>query len=301
MKRPVSPQPRRAGRVQRRIGFIGAGRTGSAFAWHCNRLGYSIAGVSDRVPKQAWVVYGLLKQRYRRLSATEVAAASDVLFFTTPDRAIALRFESARRWLTPGVIVVHCSGSLGVDAFTGAREQGLDTLAIHPAQSFPSHAEAIRRLPGAFFAVEGSPRGIRFGRELVAGLHGECLVVRGADRPLYHAMCVFASNFISAVLDGGETLGSKLGMSRRRAARLLAPLARGVIDVAGESGAGGALTGPVARGDAETVARHLDALGRRAPGLVASYRVLSLGLVDLAARQGLGSRAAQRLRRVLNR
>lgn len=204
------------------------------------------------------------------------------------------------RWLAPGSIVVHCSGILSSDVLHGAAARDLDVLALHPIQTFPSHAQAIARLPGSFFAIEGSRRGIAFGKRLVRALHGSSIVVRGADRPLYHAMCVFSSNMLLAVLDGAELLAAELGISRARAARVLSPLTQGTVDAARELGAAAALTGPVVRGDAATVRAHVAVLAQRAPELVPAYRALTLRLVELARRDGLHARAARRLRCALD-
>jgi predicted short-subunit dehydrogenase-like oxidoreductase (DUF2520 family) len=284
-----------------RVGVIGAGRTGAALAWHCNRLGYDVVGVTDKSAKQAWVVYGLLKKRYERLKASEVAARSDVLMLTTPDSHIEPVFVAIRRWVRRRTIVVHCSGVVGVEVFKGAEKQQLDTLALHPIQSFSSHAQAIQDLAGSFFALEGTARGLRFGRKFVRQLRGGFVTVEGADRALYHAMCIFASNFENALVDSAETIASRLGISRRRAARMLAPLMRTVLENAVEYGASPSLTGPIQRGDEGTVVRHLAALRDRAPELTELYRVLSLRLVEIARRQGLGLAAVRRLKRVLER
>jgi predicted short-subunit dehydrogenase-like oxidoreductase (DUF2520 family) len=298
--RPVPIATRHSTIVNRkRVGFIGAGRVGCTLAWHCNRLGYPIAGVTDLKPKQAWVVYGLMKQHYERLSSREVAASSDVLFLTVPDTHIAPVYESVRKWLMPGTIVAHCSGAFGTEVLAGAREQGLGTLALHPVQSFFSHSQAIRSLPGTSFAADGSVSGLRFGRHLVRQLHGGWVRVRGSDRAMYHAMCVFASNFVSALFGGAEEIGCKLGISRRRTGVMLAPLARTVLDNIAEQGAGPSLTGPVERGDAVTVAAHLRALERRSPGLAPMYRVMSERLVAMAAKKGLDMQAVDRIREAL--
>jgi predicted short-subunit dehydrogenase-like oxidoreductase (DUF2520 family) len=308
MKRIERRQP-----IRKRVGFIGAGRVGSALAWHCRLLGYPIAGVTDLKPKQAWVVYGLLKQRYERLSSRAVAAGSDVLFLTVPDAHIGPVFESVREALGTDrkvlgtvpmrgqspPIVAHCSGAFGPEVFARAREQGLGTLALHPVQSLSSHSQAIRSLPGSFFAADGSASGLRFGRHLVKQLHGSCVLVRGPDRPLYHVMCVFASNFVSVLFDAAETLAGELGISRRRAGRMLEPLARTVLDSIVEQGAGPSLTGPVERGDALTVAVHLRALEKRVPKLVPVYRMMSEQLVGMARREGLERGAVRRLKQVL--
>jgi predicted short-subunit dehydrogenase-like oxidoreductase (DUF2520 family) len=288
------------------LGFIGAGRVGCAMAWHCHRLGYPIAGVTDLKPKLAWVVYGLMKQHYERLSSRDVAAASDVLFLTVPDTHIVPVYESVRdalgtvpmRGQSPP-IVVHCSGAFGTEVLAGAREQGLGTLALHPVQSFSSHSQAIRSLPGSFFAADGSASGLRFGRHLVRQLHGGWVIVHGPDRSLYHAMCVFASNFISALFDGAEEIARELGISRRRAGLMLAPLARTVLDNVMEQGAGPSLTGPVERGDAVTVAAHLRALEKRTPKLAPMYRVMSGRLAEMAALKGLDTKTVARLKEAL--
>jgi len=284
---------------RRRVGFIGAGRVGCALAWHLRRLGYPIAGVTDVKPKQAWVVYGLLKQRYERLSSRAVAAASDVLFLTVPDARIRSEFEAVRRWLVPGTIVAHCSGAFGPEVFGGAKEQGLGTLALHPVQSFASHSQAIHSLPGSFFAADGSVTGLRFGRHFVKQLHGSLVLVRGPDRPLYHVMCVFGSNFVVGLFGAVEEIAGELGISRRRAGRMLEPLARTVLDNIVDQGAGPSLTGPVERGDALTVAAHLRTLEKRVPKLAPVYRMMSAQLVDLARRKGLERSAVKKLRQAL--
>ena len=308
---------------RRRVGFIGAGRVGCALAWHCRRLGYPIAGVTDLKPSASRVAYGLLKQRYERLSPCAVAAASDVLFLTVPDAHIGPVFESVREALevlgTVPVrgqyprevlgtvpirgqsprIVVHCSGAFGPEVFAGAQEQGLGTLALHPVQSFSSHSQAIRSLPGSFFAADGSASGLRFGRQLVKQLHGSCVIVPGKDRALYHAMCVFASNFLSVLFDAAEEIAGELGVDSERAARMLEPLARTVLDNIAEQGAGPSLTGPVERGDALTVAAHLVALKQRVPKLVPLYRMMSGRLVEMARRRGMDRAVLRKLKQVL--
>ena len=280
-------------------------------AWHCHRLGYPIAGVTDLAPKQARVVYGLMKEKYERLSPHDVAAESDVLFLTVPDTHIVPVFESVREALGAAPandergtknekrIVAHCSGALGPEVFARAREQGLCTLALHPVQSFSSHLQAIRSLPGSFFTADGSTSGLRFGRQLVRQLHGGWVRVRGADRAMYHAMCVFASNFLNALFGGAEEIGRELGISRRRAGLMLVPLARTVLENIAEQGAGPSLTGPVERGDAVTVAAHVRGLAQRTPALVPVYRAMSNRLVEMARRKGLEAAAAAKLKEVL--
>jgi predicted short-subunit dehydrogenase-like oxidoreductase (DUF2520 family) len=112
-------------------------------------------------------------------------------------------------------------------------------------------------------------------------------------------MCVFASNFTTALFDAAEEIARELGISRRRAGLMLAPLARTVIDNIAEQGAGPSLTGPVERGDAATVAAHMRALEKRAPRLAPMYRVMSGRLVEMARRGGLDAAAVRKLKQAL--
>lgn len=282
------------------VGVIGAGRVGSALAWHCSKLGYRIAGIYDRIPQQVFVTYGLLKQSYRRFTAGQIARSSDVLFVAVPDGRIRPVYTSVRRWLRRGTVVVHCSGAAGVELFVGARERGISTLAMHPIQTFSSHLQAIRSLPGTVFALEGSADGLRFGRTLIRRLGGSALLVAGSDRPLYHLMCVFASNLQNAVLEGSGLLANTIGINRRQARKLLAPLARTAVDNWARSGPIASLTGPVERGDVETVASHVRALAERVPELTPLYVQLSRRLVALARRKGLDRVKAGRILEVLD-
>ncbi len=283
--------------VDLRVGFVGTGRVGTALAWHCRRVGFGIAGLTDKDPARTRAAYRRLKLPFRRMSPSEVAARSDVLFFTVPDSSIARAYRSARP--VPGTIVCHCSGTLGLEVFEGWDRAGLDTLALHPAQVFTSHAQAIHSLPGSWWALDGSKRGRAFGRRLVRLLHGRAVTVAGAARPAWHAACVFASNFQAALFAAVERIGSGLNIKQNRMLEIVAPLSRATLESILRQGPTKALTGPVQRGDGETVQAHLEALARQAPELLPVYRELSLRLVGLARRRGLTRSAQRRLEAIL--
>jgi predicted short-subunit dehydrogenase-like oxidoreductase (DUF2520 family) len=285
----------------RRIGFIGAGSTGTGFAWHCVRLGYAFAGAYDCRTERARNLYRLVRVPFQRLKPSDVVAASDVVFFTTPDRDVTSAFCAGRKHIARRALVVHCAGAMGAGAFPGAVRLGLETLALHPIQTFASPAQAIRLLPGATFAVDGTRVGLAFGRTLARKLGGRCVRVAERDRPLYHAMCVFGSNFIAALLDCAVELGRCLGIPPARALTMLSPMARTAVEQTLEVGADRALTGPASRGDAATLARHLVALRRDAPGLLPIYVALSERLVAMARRRGLKPALDREMCRVLGR
>ncbi len=280
-----------------RIGFVGAGRVGTALAWHCRKAGFGLVGLADKDLSKARAAYRRLGLRFCNMQSSELARESDVVFFTVSDCSIVSAFRAARPM--PGTIVAHCSGALGLEVFEGYERTGLEVLALHPVQVFASHAQAIKSLPDSWWALDGSKEGLAFGRRLVRLLRGKAVTVRSEARPAWHAACVFASNFQAALLDAVERIGPSLGMMPGRMVETLGPLARASLENVLRHGPAQALTGPVERGDTETVRAHLEALARYAPELVPMYRELSLRLVELAASKGLTRPAPCRLRTVL--
>lgn len=249
-----------------RIGFIGAGRLGTAFAFHCARLGYGIAGVYDINPECVRRLGRLLGRDFKGKGIKDLARDSDVLFLTVPDKAIRPVFKMVREYLAPATVVVHCAGAFGIEVFDQE-----EALALHPIQTFLNPKQAIAALPKGYFALEGTEKGLGFGKRLVRQLKGRAIVIKGKDRPLYHSMCVFASNFINGLFAGAEEIGKKLGLSPSQTVKLLFPLAMATMENIRENGAVLSLTGPVKRGDKITVRRHIQALKERLPGLVPIY------------------------------
>jgi predicted short-subunit dehydrogenase-like oxidoreductase (DUF2520 family) len=190
--------------------------------------------------------------------------------------------------------VVHVSGSLGLDALDAL--PGNPRGSFHPLQSFPAPRgpEAFR---GITVAVDATTASLvaRLNR-LARGLGAKPRRVRDGERALYHAAAVFASNFTVASIAEGVRQLEKAGWRREEAERALLPLVEGVVANLRRRGVAGALTGPIRRGDAGTVARHLGVVEN--PDL---YRMLGLVALRIAREAGLDPAAAERTRRALTR
>lgn len=192
-----------------------------------------------------------------------VTAARDVdlLVVATPDSAIA--DVAARVAPGPGVVVAHLAGSLGLDVLAPHRRRA----GIHPLRAIPTPATD---LAGAWFAVAGD----EMAQQVVADLGGRPVTVADADRAAYHAAACMASNHLVALLGQVERVAATAGVPL--AAFL--DLTRGTLDDVERLGAAAALTGPVRRGDAATVARHVQALP---PEEREAYRALSAAAARL--------------------
>ena len=220
----------------------------------------------------------------------EVASRADLLLLAVPDAELAglVNGLAATGSVRPGVIVAHTFGTNGVAVLNPLTERGCVPLAIHPAMTFTGADEDIVRLSEACFGVTAADEiGYAIAQSLVLEIGGEPFRVREDARPLYHAALSHAGNHVTTVvldavealrdaLWGQELLGQEL--SRRPggiAERVIGPLARASLENALQRGQG-ALTGPVARGDAAAVVAHLRALTEVDPQLAQAYRANSL-------------------------
>lgn len=208
------------------VRVIGPGRAGLSFARALEKAGWRVEGVLGR--------------------GDEVAAAAagvDLCLITTPDRDIA----SVAASVAPagGCVVAHAAGALGLDVLAPHRRRA----SIHPLRSLPT---TTSDLFGAWFAVAGDDLAGR----VVADLEGRLVPVADADRTTYHAAAVMASNHLVALLGVVERVAADAGVPLEA----YLDLVRSTVDNVAVLGPAGALTGPVARGDLDTVARHLAAI-----------------------------------------
>jgi len=266
------------------ISLIGCGRVGCTVALGLQNAGYQVLSVSD--------VNSNAERRARRLlklpTEDRSSSAGDLVLIGTPDSQIESAYRLVARQLMPGQTVVHFSGLLPSSIFNSAPAAG-GVLALHPVMTFPTFPSALthrRAIPaGCWFALEGNRKGIAVGKRLVPALGGRAFVIRAEQKPLFHAACAFASNFTNVVLDAAMRLAVDAGLPPRRAWRVLKPLVEATLENLGKAGPVMALTGPVERGDVETIRRHLAALRRSESGLVPLYQALSRHALEMAQKK----------------
>ena len=184
------------------------------------------------------------------------------VILAVPDGAIA----AAASAVAPGPAVGHCSGATTLDPLAPHRER----FSLHPLMTLTEHSRPAN-LAGAGAAVAGStPDALALARALASRAGLEPFTLAEADRALYHAAASFASNFLVTIETIGERLFGAVGVERRHAASL----ARASLENWAALGGARALTGPIARGDVETVERQRRALDERAPDLLPTFDAL---------------------------
>ncbi len=185
-----------------------------------------------------------------------------VVLLCVPDGEIA----AAAAAVAPGPLVGHCSGATGLEPLAGHEAFSLHPLMTVPAGSPPGV------FAGAGAAVDGStPRALAVATALAERLGMRPARVRPEDRVAYHAAAAIASNFLVTLEWGAERLAATAGVSREQ----LAPLVRAAVETWVELGAERALTGPIARGDEDTVARHRETVQERTPDLLPLFDAMA--------------------------
>lgn len=282
-----------------KIGFIGAGKVGSAMAVLLQKAGYQLVGVASRTKESAQAMAQRLDCPV--LSKGDTARRSEVLLLTTSDDAIShvaeeVALEGA---FYSGQVVLHMSGAHTAQLLEPAAKQGAIILSLHPIQSFASVEQAIQLIPGTYFSIEGDDRGYDVAIKMVEDLGGNHFLLDSESKVLYHAAACVASNYLVALLDTAMKLLAEAGVPEELRLPAFLPLVIGTLENIKKLGIPKALTGPISRGDCGTVKKHLHAMDD-CPQLASVYQILGLATVDTAIDKGtISKEQAKGLRSLL--
>ncbi|MHB1844212.1 MAG: DUF2520 domain-containing protein [Deltaproteobacteria bacterium] len=263
--------------------LLGWGRMGSAIALQARAAGWRILGVQSR---SAASVQRARRSKLPASRALPRAISADLILLAVPDGAIADAAAAlAERRLSPQAVVAHLSGVRGQEPLAPLAGRGLALGSLHP---YASSAGPGSRLTGAACAIDGDPRAKRLLRRLARDLGLRPLTRAPRDRARYHLSAVLVASSAGALAGWAERLLRESGASAGEAERAVAGLLASVAENLRAHGARAALTGPFARGDPDTVARHLALLSKEPRGrtLYASLGRLAL---ELAQEAGLGN------------
>jgi predicted short-subunit dehydrogenase-like oxidoreductase (DUF2520 family) len=266
------------------VGIVGAGRAGTAMGVALARAGHAIVAVSAISDASIRRVHSNFPDALIADPA-EVVRHADLVLLTVPDDALPDLIAGLVATGAPvaGRMLAHASGRYGITVLEAATRAGALPLALHPVMTFTGRDEDVDRLKGLCFGVT-SPDVLRPAAEgLVIEMGGEPVFIAEADRPLYHAAIAFAANHLITLVTSASDLLAGAGVAEP--GRLLGPLLTASLDNAMRFGDAG-LTGPVARGDAGTVASHMAALSGQ-PATRAAYVALARLTADRALAAGL--------------
>ena len=233
-----------------------------------------------------------------RIGPHPVPTGTTIVILAVPDRALAeVAYDlSLTGPAPPGCAVFHLSGALSTEALAPLHGVGYTVGSIHPLQAVADPWLSGDRLMGAAFAIAGEPAALSAARRLVDELAGRALVIPPQFRPIYHAAASVASNFLVALLAFSVRLMEQAGVPEGEALPALLPLVRGTLDNLEQLGVPAALTGPIARGDVDTVRLHLARLSAEDRVL---YCALGRELLRVSRLAGLDEERATELDNLL--
>ncbi|MDH5672001.1 MAG: DUF2520 domain-containing protein [Myxococcales bacterium] len=259
-------------------GIVGAGRLGSTLALAlAERGGLRLRAVSTGDRETA-------RSLTRELPGLELYSPEELVrrcrwvFLTAPDDRLAEL--AAALPFGPDQRVIHCSGALGLDVLSAARAAGAEVGCLHPLQTFPNRCGEPERFDTISCGVEAPEPLGRELTQLAERLGARVLRLEGVDRSAYHAAAVLASNYVVALHAAAAEAFELAGLPGEQARQAMAPLTRAAAAAIEAQPLPLALTGPIARGDSQTVARQLSALAER-PQLRELYRRLGRALLSL--------------------
>ncbi len=283
-----------------KLGFIGAGTVGTALSVRLSGKGYPVIAVSSRSQTSARKLAEAVSGCHVFNNNQDVADAAELIFITTPDDAIA-SVASAIQWHR-GQSIVHCSGALSADILEPAKKPGARVGSFHPLQTFASVKQAIENIAGSTFAVEADEPLLSTLKDMAIALDGHWIELKASDKVVYHAAAVIASNYLVTLVKLATDLWPSFNIPQSQATQALLPLIRGTIHNIDTVGIPQCLTGPIARGDIETIKKHLDALAKVAPALLSTYQELGLQTIPIALAKGrINQQQADELQTILKK
>jgi predicted short-subunit dehydrogenase-like oxidoreductase (DUF2520 family) len=259
---PGMPKTRSIKRERKpRIAIVGAGNLAGALAVALHQAGYVIDQIVTRGRAESSMPARQLAREVGAIAVTARRAQlrADLVWFCVPDRAIAgaaSAMKEATEWR--GKVALHSSGALTSDELVELRRRGAQVASVHPLMTFVHGSRPL--LVGVPFSIEGDSRAVRAARALVRDLRGQPFSIRKRHKQAYHAWGMFVSPLLTALLAAGEHVAVAAGVRRGAAKQRMLPILRQTLANYAALGAPQSFSGPIARGDAETIKKHLSAL-----------------------------------------
>ena len=261
-----------------KFGFIGAGKVGFSLGKYLRENNLEISGYyskSQHSSKEAAIFTNT--RQYNNLE--DLINNSDAIFITTPDREISGVWNEVKKLPIKEKLICHCSGSISSEVFSNINNHGAYGYSIHPMFAISDKYNSYKNLSQAFITIEGHEKHIEYLKVLFSKLGNDVAIINKDNKALYHAASVTVSNLVLGLINNGVNYLEECGFTKEMAIKALYPLIEFNLKNINERGTINSLTGPIERGDLNTVINHLSVLREDDKEL---YRLLSKNILKIA-------------------
>ncbi|HCM17998.1 MAG TPA: hypothetical protein DHW84_07180 [Firmicutes bacterium] len=285
------------------IGFIGAGKVGKALGLYFKRHGLKIAGYYSKTAKSAQEA-ALLTASTKFASIRDIADSSSIIFIAVPDQVLEIIDCEAVALINDHSISkektwIHVSGAHPSDILTGLKSAGCAVGSVHPLQSFGEPSNSAEQLEKVWFTIEGTEKAVQAAQTILDQTGGKYSLIEAENKPLYHTGACVISNFLVTLLESGIQLFAAAGMQREDIMPAIEPLIKTTLSNVREKGTIEALTGPIVRGDFNTINDHLQALAAQLPCELDLYKSMALKTVRMLENKRLTPEQAAKIVQIL--
>ncbi|HQM76840.1 MAG TPA: DUF2520 domain-containing protein [Syntrophorhabdaceae bacterium] len=286
-------------KIGMKIGVIGAGKVGTSIGYMMKKKGFNVVAVSDKIESQLdnarrYIGSELLYTHENM----ETVYASDIIAITTQDRAIAEVADeiSEKSEQLDGKLFFHTSGAHPSSIISSLESKGALLGSFHPLQTFPDIDSAIRVIPETYIFIDGNEESIPILTDIGKAIGFDVVKIDGKDKVLYHLSAVYVCNLLCALLYAGQEIMNNAHVELRP----FFPIIKATLDNIEAKGPLMSLTGPIIRGDAETVMSHLNAIDNLELHKRVYKALSSVALEMVRKREVLDSETIDRLQEILN-
>lgn len=284
------------------VTVIGAGRLGGALAIALSGTEYAIRQIVFRGADPGEDIIRQITPKPEVIRFAEVRSiASDIVLITAQDSDISTIQREIADLAANRPAAFHTSGSLSSEVLSNLKAINCPTGSIHPLVSVSDPLKGAERFAGAYFCIEGDDKALSVAEGIVTFLGGKSFSVDAKQKALYHAAAVTASGHNTALVDMSIEMLRNCGISEAESLKVLRPLVESTAANIFDQGTERALTGPFARADAETVARHIEKLVSLGDDdLLSIYLLLGKRSLEIAERRGGNAEKLNALRKLMN-
>lgn len=262
-----------------RFGFIGAGKVGFSFGRYLRENNVEVSGYYSRTTASAMEAADFTKTKYF-VHLSELVEKSDAICISTPDKEIIKVWNELKKLPVKNKLICHFSGCLSSEIFSDISKYGAYAYSIHPMFALSDKYNSYKHFKEAFITVEGDETHMEDVINIIRTLGNDYKVINRECKVLYHMASVVSSNLVLGLINCGVKYLRLSGFNEEEAVKALYPLIINNVENIKAQGVIESLTGPVERGDINTVLKHLQYIPQEDKEL---YRICSRKLIDIAS------------------